>query len=60
MSDNRQPPPHVAAATKIVDDWLKGQPGVLNTGTPQPRPETAAEKFRRQRLAQDEKGKANG
>jgi hypothetical protein len=22
-------PPHVAAAAKIVDDWLKGQPSVV-------------------------------
>jgi hypothetical protein len=36
-------PPQVAAAAKVVDDWLKGQPPVA--GTPQPRPETAAQKF---------------
>jgi hypothetical protein len=53
------PPPHIAEAARIVDAWLKGQPGVLsnNTGTPPPRPETAAEKFRRQRLAQDDQAK---
>jgi hypothetical protein len=39
------PPPHVAGAAKVVDDWLKGQPGVLSPDTPQPRPETAAQRF---------------
>jgi hypothetical protein len=47
-STNNQPPPHVAAAAKIVDEWLRGQPGVLDVGKPQPqRPETAAERFKR-------------
>jgi hypothetical protein len=38
-------PPHVAAAAKVVDDYLRNAPSVLNTGTPQPRPETAAQRF---------------
>jgi hypothetical protein len=52
-------PSHVRAAAKIVDDYLRNAPSVLNnnTGTPAPRPETAAEKFRRQRLAQTDQGK---
>jgi hypothetical protein len=30
MSDDQNaPPPHVAAAAKIVDDWLKGRPPVV-------------------------------
>jgi hypothetical protein len=28
------PPPHVAAAAKIVDDWLKGQPPVAGNSPP--------------------------
>jgi hypothetical protein len=44
MSDTRQPPPHVAEAAKIVDEWLRGQPGAIGTGAPQRR-ETAAERF---------------
>jgi hypothetical protein len=54
-------PSHVRAAAKIVDDHLRNVASILNnnTSTPQPRPETAAEKFRRQRLAQDEKGNSN-
>jgi hypothetical protein len=49
-----EPPPEVQRAAAIVDAWLKGQPGVLSSGTPQPQPraETAAEKFRRMRLAE--------
>lgn len=30
MTDSpNAPPPHVAAAAKVVDDWLKGQPPVV-------------------------------
>ena len=49
MSDtnNGQPPPHVQAAAKIVDAWLKGQPGVLDSNPP--RRETAAERYKRAR-----------
>jgi hypothetical protein len=36
MSDDQNaPPPHVAAAAKIVDDWLKGRPPVVG-GVQQP------------------------
>jgi hypothetical protein len=46
MTNDRQPPPHVAEAARIVDGWLRGQGSVLDTGgTPQPRPETAAQRF---------------
>jgi hypothetical protein len=55
------PPEEVKRAAAIVDNWLKGQPGVLNTGTPAaPRPETAAEKFKRQRLAEQETSDGRG
>jgi hypothetical protein len=50
-----EPPEEVKRAAAVVDNWLKGQPGVLSTGAPQPlqrRAETAVEKFRRQRLAE--------
>jgi hypothetical protein len=40
-------PPHVAAAAKVVDDWLKGQPNVAGNPQPQPRPERANDKFAR-------------
>jgi hypothetical protein len=42
MADDRQPPPHVAAAAAIVDAWLKGAPSVTANS---PRPETAAQRF---------------
>jgi hypothetical protein len=41
------PPPEVKRAAEVVDRWLKNQPGVLNTGTPQPRPERAVDRFKR-------------
>ncbi len=41
------PPPHVAAAKKIYDDWQKSQLGVASPQ--QPRPESAAERFKRAR-----------
>jgi hypothetical protein len=48
-ANNRHPPPHVAAAAKIVDEWLRNGPGVLDVGKPLGRPETAAERFKRAR-----------
>jgi hypothetical protein len=47
------PPAHVAAAAKVVDDWLKGQPPIA-AGTPAVKEQSAAEKFRAYRLAQFE------
>jgi len=50
MVDNRQPPPHIAAAAKLVEDWLAAQPPVPGTGVttaPPPRLETAMQKFAR-------------
>jgi hypothetical protein len=41
-----EPPELVKRAAAVVDRWLKNQPNVLDTGTPQPpRPETAAQRF---------------
>jgi hypothetical protein len=37
MTDNSNaPPPHVAAAAKIVQDWLKDQPPVIGGTQEQP------------------------
>jgi hypothetical protein len=58
MADNNAPPPDVQRAAAIVDDWLKNRPPIVDTakapaqpgvpnGTPQPRAETAAQKFAR-------------
>jgi hypothetical protein len=47
MADDRSPPAHVAAAAKIVDDWLKGAPSILAGAANAQRPETAFEKFAR-------------
>jgi hypothetical protein len=47
MADDRQPPPHVAAAAAIVDAWLKGAPSVTAGGANAPRPETAMQRFAR-------------
>ncbi|SNB54052.1 hypothetical protein SAMN05414138_10212 [Rhodoplanes sp. JGI PP 4-B12] len=47
-STNNQPPPHVAAAAKIVDEWLKGQPSIPGAGPP-PSTLSAAERFKRAR-----------
>jgi hypothetical protein len=44
MTDNV--PPHVAAAAKVVDDFLRNSPSVLAGNNPPPR-ETAAQKFAR-------------
>jgi hypothetical protein len=44
--DDRKPPPEIEEAARKVDAWLKGQPPV-GGGANVPRPETAAEKFRR-------------
>ena len=41
------PPPEVAAAAKVVDDWLKGVPSVTAGGANVQRPETASERFAR-------------
>jgi hypothetical protein len=47
MADNN-PPPEVAAAAKIVDDWLKGQPSAIANTAAQPTL-SAAERFKRAR-----------
>jgi hypothetical protein len=44
MSD-ANPPPEVAAAAKIVDDWLKGRPPVAAAAAVAPAPETARMSF---------------
>jgi hypothetical protein len=47
MASN-EPPEEVKSAAAIVDRWLKNQPNVLDAGnSPQPRPLTAAERFKR-------------
>jgi hypothetical protein len=48
-TNDRSPPENVRAAAAIVDNWLRTGSSVLNTSTPQPRPETAAERFKRAR-----------
>jgi hypothetical protein len=47
-----EPPELVKRAAAVVDRWLKGQPGVLDTVTPQPRPDTATPAPRPETAAQ--------
>ena len=42
MADDRAVPPAVAAAAKVVEDWIKGAPPVLGNA---PRPPSATERF---------------
>jgi hypothetical protein len=48
------PPPHVAAAAAVVDQWLKSRPPIVATAAPAVKEQSAAEKFRAYRLAQVE------